>query len=149
MITYPANTVESSVYPGQFISPAGTDGLRTETGKATKKKYHKAIISISELQDTYKLEMDVPVKRREDIILYAENSSLFISLTYPKAGEHVYHKNIAPAACELTTDIYYYQLPENVAPEFASAEFSKGTLTMHIPKDPSPLRIRSTRIVVY
>ena len=105
-------------------------------------------VNITELADSFKVEVAIPGVRREDFLLHANENILFV---------RVLHKEYVVEGAEcFQLHEFNYQcfdrpvvLPDNADAEFTSAEYKAGMLRLYLPKSDQPVKNRHTRIVVY
>ena len=120
--------------------------------KEFKHLHNRKIISftvnITEMADTYQVEITLPGAKREDFFVHAYGNILSISLIH-KEPEH--RKKEKPQLHGFKYDFFDRQviLPDNADTEFISAEYLSDTLRLYIPKSIKPAKSRYRRIAVY
>ena len=105
-------------------------------------------VTITELDQLYKVELNIPNVKRENFLIYADNNILSVCLV-----------NVEHRECEgekPPRQLFSYEcfnqpviLPENADAEYASASYNAGTLLIYLYKTRLPAEHLHTRIVVY
>lgn len=139
---------ECSIYPGDYMPLLKAEEIEEELKLSHEGEALFPPVNISELADSFKVEVAIPGVRREDFLLHARENVLFI---------RVLHKEyIVEGSERFQLHEFNYQcfdrpvvLPGNADVEFISAEYKAGILRLYIPKSDQPAKNRYTRIVVY
>ncbi len=131
-------------YPGEYIPlPQAEDLLK----KVNKDLGSKPLVNIEEFPESYKVEVNIPGAKREDIFINTNDRILSIivlrmtceNLNYKTQGHEFDNRSIER----------HVFLPANADTEFVSAEYREGIVCLHIPKSDGYASLSSRRIVVY
>ena len=137
-----------SIYPGDYMPSLRAEEIEEELKLSHEGEALFPPVNITELADSYKVEVAIPGVRREDFLLHAKENVLFV---------RVLHKEYVVEGSErFQLHEFNYQcfdrpivLPDNADAEFISAEYKAGILRLHLPKSEQPAKNPHTRIVVY
>jgi len=139
---------ECLIYPGAYTPLVKEEQM----GKEPKHLHSRKIISLSakvtEMPDSYKVELIIPGAIREDFFVHAYGTVLSVSVMH---REKERNKNKKSRSLEFNYDCFDRQiiLPDNADTEFISAEYLSGILRLYIPKLIKPAKSRHTIIAVY
>ena len=127
--------------------------LKEEEVKEELKRSHNAdiihaLLNVTELTDSFKIDVAVPGVKKEDFLIHADENVLSVCAVHKKYGIH------EPGSFELHEFNYecfdrYIILPENVDIEFVSAKYEASILCLYIPKTNHPSKNLHTTIIVY
>ena len=139
---------DCSIYPGDYVPLLKAEEIEEELRHSHEGQALFPPVNITELADSFKVEVAIPGVRREDFLLHANENILFV---------RVLHKEYVLEGSErFQLHEFNYQcfdrpvvLPDNADAEFISAEYKAGILRLLIPKRNQPAKNRHTRIVVY
>jgi HSP20 family protein len=148
MQTYCTYGSNAFIYPGQYVPLLNEDELREEIKCSFKCESDLPEAVITELHDSYIIELPLPGLNREDFLIQADGNILSICV-YHKAGRQHLPENAEKHCFEFGLYDHHINLPEDAETAFISAEYSLGILCFHIPKIRQPLKNLQTRIVVY
>ncbi|MEP7111288.1 MAG: Hsp20/alpha crystallin family protein [Ferruginibacter sp.] len=136
------------VYPGVYVPL-----LREEEVLSALKRTHECEmflppVNVTELADSFKVEMAIPGVRREDFVIQADENILSICAVHKECE---LHEGESFQLHEFNYDCIdrHIVLPDNSDPEFISAEYQAGILRIYVPKTKQPARNLHTRIAVY
>jgi HSP20 family protein len=137
-----------SIYPGDYVPLVKAEEIEEELKHSHEGDTLFPPVNITELADSFKVEVAIPGVRREDFLLHTHENVLFV---------RVLHKEYVVEGSErFQLHEFNYQcfdrpivLPDNADAEFTSAEYKAGILRLYIPKSDQPTKGRNTRIVVY
>ena len=137
----------TSPYPGEYTPMPRAQTLLAYLKKHKEDLYKKPLVNIEEFDDCYKMEMNVPGATREDIFIrVSKNVLTVIILQIPgkvrdKKDQHrpFYKRPI----------VRHIPLPANADTTFASAEYMRGILCLHISKSEGFVTSYSKNIAVY
>lgn len=139
---------DSCIYPGTYTEIPERNALFKTKYKKNKTLYNYASAVMSEENDTYKLQIKVPVVEKENLHIEFEEFVLFISVIEheivnkrsKQKNESIFIKNMI---------INYFILPENANMEFVRVDFTIGLVTLYIPKITNSIIKEIKDIVVY
>jgi HSP20 family protein len=144
--TMPYQTV-CSVYPGKYVPLLNeklTAGLKHMPESDTIFLYTNTI----ELTNAFKFEIAIPGVERDGFRIHTDNNILSICVLHKKTGK--------PGLQHVPAPEYNYEcfdrdivLPDNVDPDFISAEYKAGILCIHVPKTKQPVKNLYNEIVIY
>jgi len=137
-----------SIYPGDYVPLLSAREIEEELKLSHEGEALFPPVNITELADSFKVEVAIPGVRREDFLLHTDGNVLFV---------RVLHKEYLVEGSErFQLHEFNYQcfdrrvvLPDNADAEFMSAEYKAGILRLYIPKSDQPAKNRHTTIVVY
>jgi HSP20 family protein len=139
---------DCSIYPGDYVPLLNAEEIEEELKLSHEGEALFPPVNITELADSFKVEVAIPGVRREDFLLHTDGNVLFV---------RVLHKEYVVEGSErFQLHEFNYQcfdrhvvLPDNADAEFISAEYKAGILRLYIPKSDQPAISRHMRIVVY
>lgn len=139
---------DSCIYPGIYVPLTREKEILRELKHLKKENVVHPPISISELSDSFKLEMFIPGMKRENIIIDASDLRVFIYGTHREPED--FQKN-ADQIGSFKWEGFgsHFKLPKNADIEFASAEYKSGMLSIHFHKTHKPTKKLHTHLVVY
>ncbi len=131
----------SSIYPGLFTAlPIDVKKFRQTGGKRVKED--DTGIVFKEEEGYIQLQKLFPGLTRKDFSIRIRGNKIFISiLSNPSPGAQ--HKGVQPLVSRSII------LPKNVDPDFTSAEYTDGVLTIRLFKTPCPCPHKIKEIFVY
>ncbi len=146
MKTFIKNSLESHIYPGEFI----TTIYEKEKNMKGNKKYRKKIplVNFIELPELLKIEIALPGIEKQDILVESEQNILSIVAIHKKT-ENSSEEIISIHEFDYEIFERKIPLPKNADTSFIHAEYNHGILKMHIPKTNKNEIITPSRIVVY
>lgn len=138
------------IYPGEYVPLTEEMALKGHRNPFHKRKVNRSPSIISELTDSYKIEIIIPGFKREDFLICVDENILSVRVPHQHAAMH---KRIRMSS-KLPEPNYefcdrYIVLPENVDADFVSAEYKEGILCFYLPKANQVVRKLHTRIIVY
>ena len=136
----------SLVYPGIF-KPAGVIGKSFFAKSSTGIKKIKPAVSMNESPDDISIQLIAPGFRREDFVVTVNNCRLSIAAVHRK----LFSQGVAENA---SVEYNYYfrrkmQLPEHVDPDFVSAEYRDGILSLRFLKSYQACESKRHHVAVY
>jgi HSP20 family molecular chaperone IbpA len=135
-----------TVYPGEYVPMPETEALLGQV-RTPHKEAAKLMINMDELSDCFKIEMALPGIGRENIFLHVFDNLLTVTIIHK--SNNAFKKKLKMREFETGCLTRHIVLPVNTDPEFASAEYGQGVLSLHIPKTDNPLKSANNHIVVY
>lgn len=138
----------ASIYPGKYEPMPWKE---KELAAALSKKGIKIIkppVNINELDDHYKIEIAVPGFSREDFFIHTKDRLLSIAAVHkdPVEKEDSHYRFLSFICKCIKHEI---MLPENVDPDFVTAEYINGILQICLFKTSYPAKNRPCDIIVY
>ena len=136
------------VYPGQYVPLHSMGEMEQKCQNRSKGRQTVPVSKITDLKDSYKIDIKVPGAEREDFFVYAVGNLLFVELIHDKHASPVGKKSKrngfgrAGGGCQV-------RLPENADLEFVSAEYREGILCLRVPKTNELPGMRHSVIAVY
>lgn len=138
----------SMVYPGLYVPLCSLWELEKDFQHRNRIKRKILPVKLTDLVDSYKVEIKAPGVNREDFIVYAVGNILFVDLV--QDGHRSFIGQTFSASrfkqdnfgCRIT-------LPEDADLEFISAEYREGILRLIVPKTDEPAGFRTSLIAVY
>jgi len=134
---------DCSVYPGVYVPFKGGSEVLHQLKRLKKQSVAHPTVNISELPDSFKIEMIIPGMKRDEIMIDARDHKLFVY------GTHKHQDTTGELTGVLGAFDRHIKLPRNGDIEFASAEYKSGILCICFLKTDKPNRSLNTRIVVY
>ncbi|MFM9911686.1 MAG: Hsp20/alpha crystallin family protein [Chitinophagaceae bacterium] len=139
---------ECAIYPGDYIPLFTTEEVAAQLQHFPAKETTPLEVMITELEDSFKVEMVVPGVKREDFLIKAIDNILTISVLHKECGlpvkEHFQSQEFNGRCFD-----QHIILPENADVAFISAEYKSGLLRLYVPKATYPLNNMHNRIIVY
>ena len=149
MITSHSNqNYRGSVYPGEYTPLLDTAELIEDLRRPHEQLTAQPLINISEQPDCFKIEVTIPGFKRENFFVNIENNVLSIVAMHNTyiSGEEWKFKQHEPNRESFDHHII---LPENIDPEFVSAEYLAGVLTIYLLKTIYKSKNTLTQVIVY
>ena len=139
---------DCSIYPGDYVPLLKAEEIEEELRHSHEGQALFPPVNITELADSFKVEVAIPGVRREDFLVHADENILFVRVLHK---EYVLEGSERFQLHEFNYKCFDRQvvLPDNADAEFISAEYKAGILRIYIPKLNQPAKSRHTRIVVY
>jgi HSP20 family molecular chaperone IbpA len=148
MFTHFNAAKECTIYPGIYTATPERVHLTENSIIPSNSSFILAEPSVHELQNMYKMIIEIDAANREDIFINIDDTVLFISVLHHKnkdPEEYIQSRN----GMGLPIETNYIILPRYADTEFMSAEFNEGVLTLCIPKNGEPVRNNSKEVIVY
>lgn len=139
---------DAFIYPGQYVPLLNEDELRDEIKRSFTCESDLPAAAITELPDSYIIELPLPGLSREDFLIQADGNILSVCVCH-KAGHQCFSADAEKHCFEFGLYDHHINLPADADTAFISAEYNLGMLCFHIPKIGQPLKNLHTRIVVY
>lgn len=136
------------VYPGCFVPLLKEEDLQLELKRSHNSETVLPPVNVTELADSFKVEISIPGVKREDFLILADENILSVCGVHKDFGLHEGEKF---QVHEFNYECFdrHVILPENVDSEFVSAEYRAGILRLFVPKTKHPVKNMHTRIFVY
>jgi HSP20 family protein len=137
-----------SVYPGDYVPLLKAEEMQDELKFFNEGEMTFPSANITELADTYKVELAVPGAKREDFLIQADENILSVSVVHKQLvqrNEEIFQLHEFDYNCCKR----YIVLPDDAGAEFVSAEYKAGILCLYVPKVKEPVKNLHTTIVVY
>ena len=124
---------EYSVYPGEYVPMLEEDKIHEELRQLNKEDIVSPPVNITELSNSFKVEVAIPGVKREEFLVQVDENILSVSVL------HQYFRSQNSGNVYLHEfDHQYFDrhitLPKNVDPEFSRAEYNSGILRLDIAK---------------
>lgn len=148
MRTHFSHNSNAIIYPGQYVPLLNEDELRKEIKCSFKSESDLPAAVITELPDSYIIELPLPGLSREDFLIQADGNIISVCVCH-KACQQRFPEDAEKHCFEFGLYDHHISLPEDADTAFISAEYNLGMLCFHIPKISKPLKNLHTRIVVY
>jgi HSP20 family protein len=136
------------VYPGVFVPLLKEEELMEELKKSKKTETGHPPVNVTEMIDSFKVEVSIPGVKREDFLILADKNILSVCAVHKDnvlhEGERFQQHEFSHGFCDR-----HIILPDSADSEFISAEYAAGILSLHVPKTKEPSKSQHTRIVVY
>jgi HSP20 family protein len=133
-----------STYPGEFIPLPQAEVLLQQANEGMGSK---PLVNLEENPDCYKVEVNVPGAKREDIFISVNDRILSI-IVLRMACENLQHSLQLHEFDNRPIKRQVY-LPTNADTEFISAEYKEGIVYLHLPKSQQHPVLSIQRIAVY
>lgn len=139
---------ECFVYPGEYVPSLEVEELLEKLTICKEEMIALPPVNITELNDSFKIEVAVPGVSREDFFIQVSEHILSIVVLHHECDD--FDKG-ASQLHEFNCGCFkrYIILPAYADAEFASAEYRQGILILHIPKSQKSPKSRTNQIVVY
>ena len=139
---------EFCAYQGEYVPMPGTKELQKKFSLAAKIPDARPLVNMDEYKDCFKLDIEVPGVKREEIFIHVHNPLLYITV--------LHNATVLPGRTvqlhEFDNKCFERQivLPGNCDTDFISAEYRQGILSIYIPKTTAPVTFINTgEVVVY
>jgi HSP20 family protein len=139
---------EYCAYPGEYVPMPATRELQEKFSLAARVPDTKPLVNMDEYNDCFRIDVEVPGVKREEIFIHIQNPVLYITV--------LHHACVRPGG---TVQLHEFEnkcferqivLPENADTDFIAAEYRQGILSIYIPKTTEPSTIQNTsEVVVY
>jgi HSP20 family molecular chaperone IbpA len=120
-----------TIYPGLYCPPA-TKGMDSSVAERLLTREPEACINISECKDYYKVEMLAPGHAKEDFFIDVSNGMLTVVVLDSQQS------NEGEEYTQHDFNYQYFrhamQLPPYIDPDFVSAEYKAGILSLYFTK---------------
>ena len=139
---------DCSIYPGDYVPLLKAEEIEEELKHSHEGEILFPPVNITELADSFKVEVAIPGVRREDFLVHVNENILFVRVLHK---EYVLEETERFQLHEFNYQCFDRQvvLPDNADAEFTSAEYKSGILRLYISKTEQPSKNRHTTIVVY
>jgi HSP20 family protein len=143
-----SHDIDCLIYPGVFVPLMKEKEVQNELKKSYKSKTVLPAVNVTELSDSFKVEVSIPGVKREDFLIFADENILSVCAVHKDCG---LHKGEKSQRHEFNHECFdrHIILPENADSDFISAEYAAGILYLHVPKTKQPAKNLHTRIAVY
>lgn len=142
--------MENFIYPGNYVPQFSEIEILTELKNQHLESNQPRMTQV-ELPTAYKIEVEIPGVKREDLNVHIENSQLCIlglhkdgSCTCVGDNDLSLHHDYNPRCFN-----YNIPLPDDTDPRFMSAEYKDGILNLVISKSKHPWPRSLFNVVVY
>jgi HSP20 family molecular chaperone IbpA len=127
-----------SVYPGEFIPETNEEEIKKHMEYVSNETVLSTSLSLKELTNSYAIDVVAPGLKRDEVVVYGNDHSLFVCSTQDKK------KNPGFENFE-----HHIVLPLDADAEFSVAEYDNSVLHFYVPKTKQHEKHTLTRIVVY
>ena len=138
----------SMIYPGQYVPLHNLDEVEKESHNRGRGGQIIMAATVTDLRDSYKIDIKVPGASREEFFVYAIGNILFVELIHDQHSSYV-GRTFTMSGFERVGYGCQVRLPENADLEFVSAEYREGILCLMVPKTNEPAGMRYSVIAVY
>ena len=136
------------IYPGAYVPLLNEAELKKEVKRSFKVQSKLPPVNFTELTDSYIIELSIPGLCREDFLIHADENILSVCVCH-KSCKKQHMADLTMQSFNYGLFDQHIVLPLNAETAFLSAEYSKGTLRFHIPKNNKPVKSLHTKIAVY
>lgn len=136
------------IYPGVYVSLLKEEDVQEELNRSYEGEAVLPPVNVTELADSFKVEVVVPGVKRGDFLIHADENVLSVCVLHKECG---LHEGESFQLHEFNYGCFdrHIILPDNADAEFISAEYRAGILRLYVPKAKLPAKNQHTRIVVY
>lgn len=135
------------IYPGDFV-PMHSEEEVMSAVKKSDKGVDDVQVNITELPDSYKVEVDIPGVKSDNILVIADQNKLSVSVLKkaigPQQEESIKKKEFSYVCLE-----EQIEMPDDADMSFVVAEYRNGILEIYVQKSEYPILLVHNRIVVY
>ncbi len=136
------------VYPGLYVPLCSLGELEKDFQRRNKIKRKSLPVKLTDLGDSFRVDIKAPGVNREDFIVYAVGNILFVELVQDGHRSYI-GQTFAASRFKQGNFGCRIELPENADLEFISAEYREGILRLIVPKANEPAGFRTSLIAVY
>jgi HSP20 family protein len=136
------------IYPGAYVPLLNEAELKKEVKQSFKIQSELPAARVTELTDSYIVELSIPGLCREDFLIHADENILSVCVCH-KSCDQQNKADLNRQSFNYGLFDQHIVLPLNAETAFLSAEYSKGILSFHIPKNNKPVKSLHTKIAVY
>ncbi len=137
-----------SIYPGEYMPLVGETELKEKLKAVAEKDIIHPPVNVTELPDSYKIEVFIPGVRREEFLVTAEQNIISVRVFHTTPAAVIMGKE-CPSEFGCTCYDRYIILPGNADSSFAVGEYRQGVLYMFVPKDGDNAANASAKIAIY
>lgn len=137
-----------TIYPGEYAPLRKEDEIKEEFKYSNNADIIHPPVNLTELANSFEVEVAIPGVKREDFLLYADKNILSVFVVNHEC-EINQSKNFHVHEFDHKWFKRTVTLPENVDVNFACAEYKAGILHVCVPKTKQPAYDLHSRIVVY
>ncbi len=142
------NEISASVYPGNYVPLRKKEEVEKELRHPQEGKMLTPPVNVTELVDTYKVEVAIPGVKREDFLVQSDDNILSVQVMQKEnntGGKETFQVQVFNYQCFDR----HIVLPPNADTEFTCAEYKDGILRLQMPKTNTTDKNHHTRIVIY
>ena len=138
----------SAIYPGAYVPLLKEEEVQSALKRAHKGETILPPVNVTELADSFKVEVAIPGVKSEDFLIYSAGNVLSVCVLHKECG---LHEGERFQLHEFNYECFerHIILPDNADSELASAEYKAGILCLYIPKANQSAKNLHTIIVVY
>lgn len=139
---------DCSIYPGHYVPLLKPEEIDEELRLSHEGEMLFPPVNITEMADSFKIDVAIPGVKREDFLVHTNENVLFVRVLQKDFGpKEVQHFQLH----EFNYQCFdrHVTLPDDADPEFSSAEYKGGILQVVMSKTKRPAKNRHNRIVVY
>jgi HSP20 family protein len=137
-----------SVYPGNYVPVYNAEEIKNELLHSYVNKMPECQVKIKEMNDSYKLQVEIPGAKREDFLIQADDNILSVCMLH-KEVEQFDGTNFQFKELKCNCFNKKIMLPKDTDAVFISAEYKAGILYLVLPKTNTLDKYGHTSIVVY
>jgi len=136
------------IYPGAYVPLIKEEEIQSALKHTNEGEKILPPVNVTELADSYKIEVAMPGVKREDFLINGDENILSVCAVH-KQSALLDGERISLHEFDYTFFDRHIVLPENADLEFTCAEYKEGILRVFVPKTNQPLKKMHARIVVY
>lgn len=139
---------DDSVYPGSYVSPLNNKKIINEINNCAGQPADHFPVNVTDSADTFKIEIAIPGIKKEEFLITAKKNSISVIVAHKN---EISNESPDSSSHQLGSICFekHFVLPQNVDPEYLSAEYTEGILCLHLSKTKQPARQPNTQILVY
>lgn len=139
---------DDSVYPGSYVSPLNNKKIINEINNCAGQTADHFPVNVTDSADTFKIEIAIPGIKKEEFLITAKKNSISVIVAHKN---EISNESPDSSSHQLGSICFekHFVLPQNVDPEYLSAEYTEGILCLHLSKTKQPARQPNTQILVY
>ena len=136
-----------AVYPGEYKPRVVLKEIAEKLNNELTEPITEARANVTELKDSYRIEMVVPGVSNEDFYISAKDNR--ISVTALQGSHEHGEENFKLHEFDKECFHRHILLPKEVDPRFITAEYQNGILFIHVPKNGYDIGKNAVRVIVY
>lgn len=142
------NDTTYNIYPGDYVPMFKPEEFEKVLKLRRKREMYLPPVNISKSSGLFIVEIAIPGLSKRDFMLHTIGNILHFKVLHrenkPKNTQHFLQHEFDYTCLEQRIT-----LPDNVYPEFSTAEYKEGILRIVMPETNRPVRSRYSRLVVY
>ena len=142
------NGHEDSAYPGAYASSLDDQEIINEINDCAGQPADHFPVSVTDSANTFKIEIAIPGIKKEEFFITAKKNGLSVIAMHKNESSNESPDSTSTKLGSICFEKHFV-LPQNVDPEYLSAEYAEGILCLHLSKIRQPARQPDTQILVY